>query len=189
MAMIGDEFNSRRRRRSTRLQGYDYSSPGIYFVTVCTEGTVCLFGEIQGGEMELSAAGDTVVQSWIAIPRRFPEVQLDSFVVIPNHVHGIIIILERGDGRKSAASSAPAADHSNAPENARATLGKIMRAFKSISAIKANDVLGRKGQQIWQRNYFEHIVRLGKDLQEIRNYIAENPRQWGSDSENPGQTQ
>jgi putative transposase len=184
--MNEERINVEHHRRSIRLQGYDYSSPGMYFITVCTEGKVCSFGEIRGGEMKLNDAGNAVVQAWMAIPERFPSVQLDSFVVMPNHIHGIIFILGKDGPRgKGAASSARTAILANA----RPTLGKIMRAFKSVSAIKINEIVGRIGRPVWHRNYYEHIVRRGKDLDEIRNYIAENPRQWASDAENPGKTE
>jgi REP element-mobilizing transposase RayT len=176
--MIDSDLNMGQ-RRSLRLAGYDYSAPGMYFVTVCTEAKVALFGEIHGSGVKLNAAGDVVVGAWMEIPERFVGVQLDSFVVMPNHFHGVIFILSGGvgntkskDSDEGAASSAP-------------TLGKIMRAFKSISAIRVNEVLGRKGRAVWQRNYFERIVRRGKDLDDVRRYIAENPERWGEDEENP----
>jgi putative transposase len=196
----------------------------MYFVTVCTDGKVNLFGEILGGEMKPNAAGEAVLGAWNAIPERFAAVQLDSFVVMPNHFHGVIFIFGSGVGvgnraagsanakanskdlDEGAASAADAnAGSKNSAEGAASradgnvsskdsgegaassapTLGEIMRAFKSISAIRINEILGRTGQAVWQRNYFERIVRRGKDLDKIRRYIAENPQRWGQDEENP----
>jgi REP element-mobilizing transposase RayT len=204
--MIDNELNMGR-RRSLRLAGYDYSSAGMYFVTVCTDGKVNLFGEIVGGKMKLNPVGEAVLSAWNEISERFAAVQLDAFVVMPNHFHGVIFIFGNGvgvgnrvaagtnakanskDSVEGAASSADTnANSKDSVEGAASsapTLGKIMRAFKSISAIRINEILGRKGQAVWQRNYFERIVRRGKDLENIRRYIAENPQRWDQDEENP----
>ena len=212
--MIDNELN-RGRRRPLRLAGYEYSGAGMYFVTICTDGKVNLFGEILGGEMKVNVAGEAVLDAWNAIPERFAAVQLDSFVVMPNHFHGVIFILRSGVGvGNRAADSVNAKDNSKDSDEGAAlrlrsgltsgagakhnskdsvegaassapTLGKIMRAFKSISAIRINEILGRKGQAVWQRNYFERIVRRGKDLEKIWQYISENPQRWGEDEENP----
>jgi REP element-mobilizing transposase RayT len=168
--MIGNESSLGGHRRSIRLRGWDYSSRGIYFVTICAEKKVCLFGQVVDNEMKVNEVGRIVDKVWNSIPDRFPNVQMDSFVVMPNHVHGVIAIMS--DGRQGAASSAP-------------TIGRIMRAFKSISAIEVNKASGRKGNAVWQRNYYEHIVRGGDDLDRVRRYIIENPRHWGEDEENP----
>jgi REP element-mobilizing transposase RayT len=123
--------------------------------------TVCAY------ERELTLAGDDVAaivtDAWRALPGRFPEVALDEFVVMPNHVHGIVVIRE-GDG---------------------APLGKIMRAFKSISAIAANRRLGRAERSFWQRNYYERVVRSETELIAVRQYIRDNPLAWDVDPENP----
>ena len=160
-------------------------------MTVCAEGKASLFGAIERGEMKLNAAGGAVVEAWKGISERFSGVELDSFVVMPNHFHGVIFILSDGIARNNdaksnsndpdegAASSARTKDRARRP-----ALGKIMRSFKSISAIRINEILGRKGQPVWQRNYFERIVRRGKDLGDVRRYIAENPERWMDDQEN-----
>jgi putative transposase len=200
--MIHSELNMGR-RRSMRLAEYDYSNAGMYFVTVCTVGKVKLFGEILDGEMKLNAAGEIVRSAWNAIPERYAAVQLDSFAVMPNHFHGVIFILGSGArvgdrvaaGTSARATSSVAASGTDAETNSKdsvegaassaPTLGKIMRAFKSISAIRINESVGRKGHAVWQRNYFERIVRRGKDLENIRKYIAGNPQRWDQDEENP----
>jgi REP element-mobilizing transposase RayT len=195
--MINSELNIGR-RRSLRLAGYDYSSAGMYFVTVCTDGKVNLFGKILGGEMKLNPVGEAVLSAWNGIPERFAAVQLDAFVVMPNHFHGVIFILGNGVGveNRVAAGTNAKANSKDSVEGAALrlrsgqassapTLGKVVRAFKSISAIRINEILGRKGQAVWQRNYFERIVRRGKDLEKIRRYIAENPQRWDQDEENP----
>jgi REP-associated tyrosine transposase len=166
-----------RRRHPLRLRGFDYAQPGLYFVTICTHNRVCLFGEIDGGQMRLSEAGRTVARAWQQLPVRFPSVSTDAFVVMPNHVHAIVVLRAPGSGPPTgAASSAPT---TNAP-----SLGKVLRAFKSLSAIEVNQRLNRRHQPLWQRYYYEHVIRQGKDLDEIRAYIAENPLRWDQDPEN-----
>ena len=174
-------------RQSTRLREYDYAGAGAYFVTVCVHERECLFGDIREDTMRLNEAGRIVESIWQAVPKRFPNVRLDEFRIMPNHFHGIIVItdvvgallaapdISSSDSKQGAASSAP-------------TLGKIMRMFKSISAIQVNLVLDRQGQPLWQRNYYERIVRDEEELATIREYIIANPMQWAEDKENPDVT-
>ena len=169
----------RHRRRSIRLHGQDYAQAGAYFVTVCTERRVCLLGTIVGGEVELSAVGCIVLETWEALPARFPQVELDTFVVMPNHVHGIVVITDKTGAQQSSAPTVGVADVGTRP-----TLGQIMRAFQSISAKRCNDALGRVGR-FWQRNYYEHIIRDEADLVRLREYIVCNPGRWAEDDENP----
>jgi putative transposase len=156
------------RRRSIRLPGYDYSWTGVYFVTFCTLNRENLLGQVADGEMLLNAAGEILGKKWAELPEHFPNVSLDAFMVMPNHVHGVIFIASAGRG---AASGAP-------------TLGMVIRAFKSISAIEINRLLGRAGQPLWQRNYYEHIIRNDESLNRIREYILSNPLSWHLDREN-----
>lgn len=144
-------------RRSIRLPGYNYSQPGAYFVTICTDNRDLL--------LETERVQELVRSAWYALPARFPTIALDEFVIMPNHIHGIIIL-------RGAASSAP-------------TLGTVVRAFKSISAIEANNILGRLGQPFWQRNYYEHVIRNDDELNRIRQYIRDNPLKWAEDPYNP----
>ncbi len=159
-------------RRSIRLRGYDYSRAGAYFVTVCMQGKRPVLGEIVEGEMVLNEAGRLVGRAWEILPRRFPHITLDAFVAMPNHVHGIIMVGAGLALPEGAASSAP-------------TVGDIVRAFKSTSAIAVNALLLRSGEPLWQRNYYEHIIRKDGELSKIREYMATNPLRWASDPENP----
>jgi putative transposase len=164
-------------RRSLRLDGYDYAQAGAYFVTVCTQNRMCLFGDIVDGVMRLNDAGRMVRSVWEGLPDRFAGMELDAFVVMPNHVHGIITFVGAGlalPEEKGAASSAP-------------TLGDVVRAFKSMSAIHINRLLRRSGP-LWQRNYYEHVIRNERELAKIREYIATNPLKWALDRENPQRT-
>ncbi|HLW43440.1 MAG TPA: hypothetical protein VKS00_03060 [Candidatus Acidoferrales bacterium] len=164
-------------RRSIRFPRYNYSQSGHYFFTLCAAGHKSILGRVVDFEMQCSRAGDAVRSVWLELPLRFPAIQLDAFAVMPNHVHGILFF--RPLAAAGAASSAPTKTVANAP-----TLGLVLRAFKSLSAAAINCILHRTGP-VWQRNYYEHIVRSGKDLDAVRLYIAQNPMQWLNDRENP----
>jgi putative transposase len=164
------------RRKNLRLRGYDYSRPGVYFITICTTKHRSLFGDVRGGQIICNDAGNAVAEIWANLPQRFPIVALDSFVVMPNHVHGVVVFNNPGIKQNlGAASSAP---------TTLVALGRVVRAFKSETAIRVNAILKTSGHPVWQRNYFEHIVRSGRDLDEIRQYIHDNPTRWESDPEN-----
>jgi putative transposase len=157
-------------RRSIRLKGFDYSRSAVYFVTICIQNRECLFGTILQDRLLLNDAGRMVSAEWLALPSRFIAVTLDEFVVMPNHFHGIIYI------------------STDSPDNL--TLGKILGAFKSI--VNNNYIIGVKtndwqpfNKRLWQRNYYEHIVRDDSALQKIREYIQSNPLTWRTDSLHP----
>jgi len=189
-------------RNSIRLRGFDYSNNGAYFVTICAQGRECLFGGICQGEMILNEAGRMVTQIWTTLSAKFPEIILGEFVVMPNHFHGIIVITDvnaHGCNKPDVVGALLAAPAVNAggrnkiaviAENKGAassapTLGKIMRTFKSISAIEVNRILDRQGQPLWQRNYYERIIRDENEFASISEYIALNPISWAEDKENP----
>ena len=175
-------------RRSIRFKGYDYTSPGWYYITICTHQQECIFGNIRNGEMVLSPIGKIAQKYWLEIPDHFKHVELDEFVVMPNHIHGIIII---NDNRRGVRSNAPTEPNNNInPENyfsqispQSGTLGVIIRAYKSSVTrwCRKNNY----DQSIWQRNYYEHIIRNDKELYEIRKYIINNPMKWELDNEHP----
>ena len=165
-----------RHRRSIRLHGYDYSQAGAYFVTICSHNRECFFGEVVGEGMRLNDVGRIVEEVWEALPVHFPDVELDAFVVMPNHVHGIVVL------NGGAQFIAP---HNNQGAiNRTPTLGGIIRALKARCTHRINQSRGAHGFQIWQRNYYEHVMRNESSLQEIREYIANNPAQWAFDREN-----
>ncbi len=168
-------------RRSIRLKGYDYSQAGAYFVTIVTQGRVFLFGEILDGEMHLNDAGKMVEKTWLSMPERFPSVALVAFVVMPNHFHGDLIITDVGINRVGI---------NRAGINPAPTLGQMIGAFKSLTTheyIQGVKTLGWPAfeKRIWQRNYYEHIIRHEADADRIERYIASNPTHWDDDSENP----
>jgi putative transposase len=173
-------------RRSVRLKGYDYAQSGAYFLTVCTEHRDCLFGEIVDGEMRLSAFGRSVNVVWDAIPDHFHGVSLDEFVVMPNHAHGIVLIASAiGDasGPQGTACRAPTRESFGKP--VAHSLATIVRSFKSATMKLINDARGTRGAHVWQRNYYERVIRDDRELDAIREYIAQNPLNWMDDENRP----
>ncbi len=241
----------RHRRRSMRLKGYDYSQAGAYFVTICTQGRACLFGEVVDGEMRLNDAGRMVVAEWERLPALFPNVVLDAFVVMPNHIHGIVILTDPADdatdgataigatisgattgGAATGGATTGGATTRVAPTTAgddatpvgaglvpalstmarddatpvgaglvpapstpalstpAPTLGDVIGAFKSRVTVEYTRGVKTLGwtpfdKRLWQRNYYEHIIRNEEALNRIRRYIVENPIRWAFDRENP----
>lgn len=204
----------RHHRRSIRLEDYDYSWAGAYFVTICAQNRACLFGEIRTDEMTPDPAGMLVQSEWDALPKRFPMLELDAFVLMPNHVHGIVVIAgdawtaEDPDQGSHAARARPpdvgatlvvarsAEDRASTRSRRRAgtrpapTLGDVVGAFKSLTTHRY--IIGARKHawpgfrpRLWQRNYYEHIIRNADELHQVRQYIADNPAQWMADRENP----
>lgn len=185
-------------RRSIRLKGYDYSQEGAYYVTIVAWQREFLFGEIANQEMMLSPYGEIVQKWWEEIPVHFSNVETGAFVIMPNHVHGIIYILDERRGTVSV----PKVDGENSiPENNETTgviqggetpplrtptLGQIVAYFKYQSTKEMNKVENTGTvTKFWQRNYYEHIIRDETDLQNKTNYIEANPLLWDEDDENP----
>ncbi len=185
------EARKRHQRRSVRWVGHDYAQAGAYFVTICTHGHVCLFGRVVDGAMELNAAGRAVQRCWCGIPAHFSQVELDAFVVMPNHVHGVLIIVGADHGECVGANDPGANDDSPLPPARLArgtsnTLGSIVRGFKiGVTRWMRRNTAVR---DVWQRSYYEHVIRDQRALQRIRRYIGENPATWAHDEENPDVT-
>ncbi len=172
-----DDTPKRQKRRSLRLKDYDYAQAGAYFVTIATRDRACLFGVIVDGQMCLNAAGREAEQCWLQIPQHFPNAALDEFIVMPNHVHGILV-LSRGT-----ACRAPTIERFGQPVSG--SLPTVVRSFKSAVTQRLNALRGTPNASVWQRNYYEHVIRDEASLQGIREYIANNPLQWALDRENP----
>jgi REP element-mobilizing transposase RayT len=168
-------------RQSMRLEGYDYGQAGLYFVTITTWQMECLFGVILEGEMVLNDAGRMAEIEWKRLVTRFPGVELDAFVVMPNHVHGIVVLggqcAERGEA--SGVGRVGILDSASPVQNADGVaLGNVVGAYKSRVARMVNGLRRRSGGAVWHRNYYEHIIRDDEDLERVRWYIAENPGRW-----------
>jgi putative transposase len=169
----------RPRRRTIRLQGYDYAQAGAYFVTICAEQRACRFGAVVDDEVRLTDAGRMVADEWNGLVVRYPCIEIDAFVVMPNHLHGLMIL----SGARPSPDRAP---------NLRAPgLGTVVGSFKSTTTVRYTQGV-REGRwkpfvkRLWQRSYYEHVVRSERGLASVRQYIADNPLKWALDRENPG---
>lgn len=182
-----DKAQDRHHRRSIRLPHYNYSQSGAYFVTIVAWYRECLFGEIKNGEMKLSRYGKVVQKWWKEIPVHFDNVETSAFVIMPNHVHGIILIEEcRGTVPVPNDKAYPHTQGGETPPLRTPTLGQIIAYFKYQSTKEMNR-LDNTGTvtKFWQRNYYEHIIRNETDLQNKTDYIQANPLLWDKDGENP----
>lgn len=164
-------------RHSIRLPDYDYRQNGAYFVTICINQRAELLGEIVESEMHLNDAGKMLAAHWEELPRRFPQVELDEYVIMPNHLHGIIFIRTFANSGESLKTRPP-------------RLGDIVGTYKSrttgayIAGVRDYNWSPFPGK-LWQRNYYEHIIRSDITLNKIREYVINNPAQWAFDKENP----
>ena len=176
-------------RRSVRLRGYDYSQAGAYVITICTNNRECIFGTVGAGskpalccpnqqvQMQLNNYGKIVKDTWEDLINHNDGIELDAFVVMPNHIHGIIVLVGTG-------SIEDRAGLEPAPTGTQG-LSEIVRQLKTFSARRINSKRGTKGVSVWQRNYYEHVIRDEADLTRIREYIANNPVNWQSDENYP----
>ena len=161
------------KRKPNRLRDYDYSQEGYYFISICTRGRKEFFGDIREGKIDLNRFGESVNQCWYDLPRHYPNSSLDSFVIMPNHIHGIIVIDNDdvvGNGLK------PFPTHG---------LSEIIRGFKTFSSRKINEKIEIDNKFQWQKSFYDHIIRGERSLDLIREYIQNNPLKWDLDRENP----
>ncbi len=165
-------------RRSIRLKDFDYAAPGGYFITLCTHNRKPLFGEIACGAMLLNECGLAVQAAWGELAGHYPHVTVDEFAVMPNHLHGILVL--GADEENARAARRPA------PTNAiRQGVPVIVRTFKTFSAKTVNAACNTPGAAVWQRGYFERVIRGDESLGCVREYIRQNPARWADDDENP----
>jgi REP element-mobilizing transposase RayT len=174
-------------RHSIRLRGYDYTQAGAYFVTIVTNDRVCLFSEIVDGEMRLNDGGRMIQQWWFELNRKFSTVETDEFVVMPNHFHGIVVIAGVTVGADLRVGPNSEGAHAGAPLPTIIQWFKTMTTNEYMRGVKTRSWTPFAGR-LWQRNYYEHIVRCENELTRIREYIANNPLQWEMDRENPSRT-
>jgi len=201
-------------RRSIRLKGYDYRQTGGYFVTMVTQGRDTLFGEIVNGEMILNDAGEMIVRWWLELPNKFPNVNVDIFVVMPNHFHGIIFITDGADNSANADAETISVvgddlrvvpdlrddgkgEHVGSPRQDQrrpnAPLSQMIQWFKTMTTneyIRGVKQLRWKpfNGKVWQRDYYEHIIRNQSAADRIARYIETNPARWNEDKENSART-
>lgn len=172
-------------RRSVRLAGYDYAAAGAYFVTMCTTGRAPLFGEVVDDSMRLHALGEVAWAVWCEIPDHFPHVDVDAFVVMLNHVHGIIVIGATPDQVGATHASPLPTDPTRPRGPAPGSLGAVVGSFKAATTKRINLMRQTPGAAVWQRSYHEHIIRDENGLARIRRYIDDNPLHWATDRDNP----
>ncbi|VEN75340.1 conserved hypothetical protein [Candidatus Desulfarcum epimagneticum] len=172
-------------RRSLRLKAYDYSKSGAYFVTICARNRECLFGDITDGRMAHSDSGRIASESWLWMGDQYGHVILDAWTIMPNHMHGIVFISGGRGGSRTAPVSSTAAPRCILPVNRRKPLGRLIGSFKTVSTKRINQMRDTPGEKIWQRNYYEHIIRNDKELTRVREYIDQNVLKWEWDRENP----
>jgi len=163
-------------RRSIRLSGYDYTQAGAYFVTVVAYQRECLFGDVMDGNVILNEFGMVVAETWQWLENQYPYVTSGTAVVMPNHFHGILIIDVGGRG---GSRTAPTDSIKRKP------LGRLIGAFKTMSTKQINVLRNSPGIHVWQRNYYERIIRDEREMDRIHRYIESNPTTWADDGENP----
>ena len=201
---------NRHHRRSIRLKGYDYSQPGTYFVTICVDRRQCLFGDVVDGQMILNQYGMVVADTYQWLCDRYPYLYTDEWIVMPNHFHAIMIIADKSrtdtdilrtdtdkprtdtdKPRRGVSRNAPTineqqtANNSSNPITKRKPLGRLIGAFKTVSTKKINILRDAPGTKLWQRNYYEHIIRNQDAMDKIRHYIVNNPISWSIDQLHP----
>jgi putative transposase len=176
----------RHHRKSIRLPDYDYRHIGGYFITLCTHQREMLFGAIIGGDVILNEYGHIVLDAWMETAIIRPGVLLDEFIVMPNHFHAIVFLPNAAElaavGAHSRAPSGPDAALQRAPKS----LGAMIAGFKSTVTTQINILRASPRTPVWQRNFYEHIIRDDEGLRRTREYISSNPTSWEFDAENPG---
>ncbi len=176
-------------RRSIRLKGYDYSQAGLYFITICCENRICRFGNVVNDEMILNEFGEIAYNEWGNLATRFTNFELDVYQIMPNHMHGIIVLNTVGAtlaiAQNDNAQNVVVDDgNMGAGASPAPTIGDIVGAYKSLVANGCLEIYKLRNEtmgKLWQRNYHEHIIRNEQSYQTISNYIINNPIKWNED--------
>lgn len=184
-----DKYQNKYRISSSRLQNWDYGWNSPYFVTICTQNRVCYFGDIIDSKIQLSEIGKMAQKYWWEIPAHFPFVKLGAFVVMPNHVHGIIVIDKTDDGRhvetrqclvstSKTTTNKPTIGQKRFKNQGKNTLSSIIGSYKSVVTKNAHNI---HSDFAWQSRFHDHIIRTSKSFDRIEKYINENPIKWEVD--------
>jgi putative transposase len=193
-------YPEKHHRQSIRLKGYDYGQEGAYFVTICVQDRKCLFGDIMNGEMRLNNVGNMIRENLEELSKRFKSIFIDEYIIMPDHLHGILIIQENIG---ASLVDAPVDDQIDTrlnnkragtrPAPTKIGLADVIGSFKSITTHKyINGVYNSNwppfNKRLWQRNYYEHIIRNEDEYYRIKKYIIENPSKWNNNNHNPENT-
>jgi putative transposase len=172
-------------RRSIRMKCYDYSLAGAYFITIATHQRLCLFGEVANGEIKLNQLGSIAFDQWTRLEKRFLLSDYSIFVIMPNHIHGIInIVRGAGEGFSHERFRIPPLRPYISSNCVPGSLGTIIRAYKASVTYRINAMRGYTYPKVWQRNYYEHIIRNEKEYEDTWKYIEANPDNWMNDQLN-----
>ena len=171
------------RRRTIRFQAFDYSQAACYFVTICSKDNRCIFGHVVDTKMQLNSLGTIVEECLVAVPLHFNNTEIPVHSIMPNHLHAIVVL------RANASTVGPAkASNKRAEAFAAPVIGSIptiVRSFKSAVTRAARAALREPSLDVWQRNYFERVIRSDDEFRKTWQYICENPARWDFDPENP----
>ncbi len=174
-------MNKLPQHKSPRLIDYDYTQSGAYFVTICTHDRMHLFGRVDDGEMVCNLMGEIVHEQWIQTSVLRDYVELDTFVVMPNHFHGILIIIESEENRRGMMHHAPTNPKREFSKSIPRSLSSIIGTFKASVTRQINRLPNAPDHPIWQRNFHDHIIRNPDDLNRLREYVLYNPASWEVD--------
>ena len=172
-------------RKSNRLNGYEYTLAGAYFVTIVTYQYLCMFGEVINGEMKLNPSGKIAFDQWMRLSKRFSLSDFSTFVIMPNHVHGILFMKGAGDDTRNNHDQSSTLRPFSSFHIVPGSLGAIVRAYKASVSFRINIMLNLDHPPIWQRNYYDHIIRDQNDFDNIWKYIEQNPIKWDEDRFSP----
>jgi REP element-mobilizing transposase RayT len=188
------------KRQSIRLKGYDYSQSGLYFITICCYQRECLFGNIINSQMILNNFGQLIKEEWLKSAEIRKEIELDDFVIMPNHFHGIVIInqeinshfmkndVDFQDNNVGANGRSPLQQIQSSPPKISMkpkSISSLIAGFKSATTKKINVIRNTHQNPVWQRNYYDHIIRNDESLARIREYVQNNPLSWENDQLHP----
>jgi REP element-mobilizing transposase RayT len=169
-------------RKAMRLKNYDYNQSGAYFITICIQQRECLLGNITNGMIQLNEYGEIVNKIWSELPNHFQSIDIDAAVIMPNHFHGIVINFDRNISTQNSTiyKQEPPLFYQK-----KTKLGKIIAYFKYQTTRLINQKRAMEGVKVWQRNYYDHIIRSQESLEILRKYIIENPLLWTTDQLHP----
>ena len=172
------DFKPHQNRKSLRLPNYDYTQEGAYFITILNVNRECLFGDVVQGEIRLNQIGNIVKDVWQSIPIHFPQASVDHFVIMPNHIHGIIDLV---GARHAVPLRFTKLNNEQFGKPVSGSIPTIIRSFKSEVTRRVNIFRKTPGAKLWQRNYYEHVIRNEIDFQSLLDYILSNPINWRDD--------